>query len=137
MSNVVLPGWISSEEIGMLLAKGYIGLVPCCSTENTLPNKPFEYLSAGLPLISSLEGEMADLIEKHRLGLNYQPGDVAGLCRCIEKISGNPDLREDMSSNGLKFFREYGDADKIYTDYAVHIERLVKARQDGKSTSQP
>jgi glycosyltransferase involved in cell wall biosynthesis len=137
LSNVVLPGWIGAEEIGMLLAKGYIGLAPYCSTENTLPNKPFEYLSAGLPLISSLEGDMADMIGKYRLGLNYQAGDLAGLCSCIEKLLDNPDLREDMSSNGLKFFREYGDADKIYTDYAVHIERLVKARQHDKSTSQP
>jgi glycosyltransferase involved in cell wall biosynthesis len=137
LSNVVLPGWIGAEEIGMLLAKGYIGLAPYCVLENTFPNKIFEYLSAGLPLISSLEGEMADLIEKYRLGLNYQAGDLSGLSRCIEKLLDNPDLREDMSSNGLKFFREYGDADKIYADYADHIVSLAEVRQHNNSNSKP
>lgn len=128
LSNVVLPGWVGTEEIAMLLANGYVGLVPCRSTKNTVPNKPFEYLSNGLPLISSLEGEMADMVKCHGIGFNYLPGDLKGLCHAIETLLDNPSLREEMSGKALAFFKEYGDADKIYKDYAEHIENLVKAR---------
>lgn len=69
---------------------------------------------------------MANLIETHRIGLNYGPGDLTGLCLCIEKILDNPDLRDEMSSNALRFFKEYGDADKIYGDYVEHVEGLVE-----------
>jgi glycosyltransferase involved in cell wall biosynthesis len=127
LQNVVLPGWINREEIEILLKNGYVGLVPCRSVENTLPNKPFEYLSSGLPLINSLEGEMAELIERHRIGLSYLPGDVEGFYRCVQILASDSRLRNQMSSNASQFFKEYGDADKIYAEYAEHIERLVEA----------
>jgi glycosyltransferase involved in cell wall biosynthesis len=129
LSNVILPGWIGAEEIGTLLNMGYMGLVPCRSTENTIPNKVFEYLSVGLPLISSLEGEMSELILRHHIGLNYRPGRGGELCQALESLLDNPDLRDKMSANARSFFKAYGDADKIYKDYAKHIEELVEAKK--------
>ena len=126
LQNVVLPGWIGEKEINALLQMGFAGLVPCRSVENTMPNKPFEYLSAGLPLINSLEGEMAGLIDQYGFGLNYLPGDLDGLCFCIERFASDLFLHDKMSRNASQFFKKYGDADKIYDEYARHIERLVE-----------
>ena len=134
LQNVVLPGWINIEEIEILLKNGYVGLVPCRSVENTLPNKPFEYLSFGLPLINSLEGEMAELIERHRIGMSYLPGDAEGFYRCVQILASDSRLRDQMSSNASQFFKEYGDADKIYAEYAEHIERLVEYKKHANST---
>ena len=128
LQNVVLPGWIGEKEINALLKMGFGGLVPCRSVEDTMPNKPFEYLSAGLPLINSLEGEMAELVDSHGFGLNYLPGDLEGLCKCIECLAADADLHDKMSKNALDFFQKYGDADEIYDEYAEHIERLVESR---------
>jgi glycosyltransferase involved in cell wall biosynthesis len=125
LSNVVLPGWIDSDEIQELLHCAWVGLVPCRSVVGALPNKIFEYLSAGLPVISSLKGEMAESVEKHGFGINYQEGDVKGLISALDNILENPDERDTMARNALSFFQQYGDADKIYKDYAEHIERLI------------
>ena len=124
LHNVVLPGWIGQKEISVLLSKGFAGLVACRSVKDAMPNKPFEYLSAGLPLISSLEGEMAELIDLHGFGLNYLPGDLEGLCGCIERLADDSFLHNGMSRNASEFFKKYGDADKIYDEYAEHIEEL-------------
>jgi len=126
LPNVVLPGWIGEKGINTLLKKGYAGLVPCKSVKDAMPNKPFEYLSAGLPLISSLEGEMAELIDQHGFGLNYLAGDLNGLYRCIERLAADADLHDKMSGNALEFFQKYGDADKIYGEYVTHIEKIIK-----------
>ena len=126
LSNVILPGWIGSNEIRMLLSRGYAGLLSCRSIEDALPNKTFEYLSAGLPVISSLEGEMADMIERFKLGINYRPGDLEGLCHAIDTLVGDTRLREEMSANALDFFRKHGDADTIYTEFAKHIEEFMR-----------
>lgn len=128
LSNVVLPGWIGGDDIKMLLEKGYAGVVPCRSIENTVPNKPFEYLSSGLPLISSLEGEMADVIKEYHIGFNYHPGDVEGLCAAIDKLSYDEDLWRKISANASDFFHKYGDAEKIYTDYSEHIEHIASLK---------
>jgi glycosyltransferase involved in cell wall biosynthesis len=132
LSNVILPGWINSKEIQTLLHRAYAGLVPCRSVSGALPNKVFEYLSAGLPVISSLKGEMAGAIERHGLGINYEEGDVGGLASALENILENPEERDTMARNALSFFRRYGDADIIYKDYAEHIERLILSRDSKK-----
>lgn len=124
LPNVVFPGWITSSEIGLLLKYSYAGLVPCNSMQNTIPNKPFEYLSEGLPLINSLEGEMAQLIEKHQIGLNYLPGNGESLYRHVDRIAGDDSLYNMMSHNALKFFNEFGDAGVIYQNYIRAIEEL-------------
>ncbi len=126
LQNVVLPGWIGEKEINALLGRAYAGLISYAKgAPQGLPNKPFEYLSAGLPLINSLEGEMAELVNRYRLGFNYLPGDIEGLCQCIERLASDSSLYEEMSKNASEFFKEYGDADKIYDEYATHIEKIV------------
>jgi len=131
LQNVVLPGWIGEKDINALLKMGYAGLVPCRSVENTMPNKPFEYLSAGLPLINSLEGEMAELIGQHGFGLNYLPGDLEGLCQCVECLAADANLHDEISRKASQFFNKYGDADKIYSNYADHVEHLFKHKNVG------
>lgn len=131
--NVFLAGWIGAEDIRKLLLASWAGMVPCNSIKNAAPNKVFEYLSAGLPLISSLEGEMAELIERHRIGLSYPPGDAEGFYRCVQILASDSRLRDQMSSNASQFFKEYGDADKIYAEYAEHIERLVEYKEHANS----
>jgi glycosyltransferase involved in cell wall biosynthesis len=133
LPNVLLPGWIEASDIDKALFSSWAGIVPCNSVKNAAPNKVFEYLSAGLPLISSLEGEMAELIDDHAMGLNYRPGDAEGLFNCIQKLSTDSSLRSEMAANASRFFEEYGDADRIYTEYAEHVEKVFKHHKARKS----
>lgn len=127
LQNVVLPGWIGKNEINAFLKIGYAGLLSYVKdAPQGLPNKPFEYLSAGLPIVNSQEGEMAELIDRYKLGFNYLPGDLKGLCANIERLASDSSLHNEMSRNASVFFNKYGDADKIYGEYAGHIERVVE-----------
>jgi glycosyltransferase involved in cell wall biosynthesis len=126
LPNILLPGWIDQQEIRELLRLSWAGLVPCISALDTLPNKPFEYLSAGLPLISSLEGEMAGLIDKYGLGFNYRVGDFEGLYQNIVKLAAEEHLRNKIAENCLRFFQKFGNAEVIYNEYADFLESLVK-----------
>jgi hypothetical protein len=77
-----------------------------------------------------LEGEIADLIQRHRIGVNYKAGDSGELYQCIKKLSGDTNLRNDISQAASLFFKETGDADKIYDEYANHIEKLVEFKNE-------
>jgi glycosyltransferase involved in cell wall biosynthesis len=133
LPNVVLPGWIGENEINFLLGMGFAGLLSYIkNAPQGLPNKPFEYLSVGLPLINSLEGEMVELIDQHGFGLNYLPGDLDGLCNSIELLADGVTLHEEMSKKALNFFEKYGDADTIYDEYVGHIEGLVEHKLRNK-----
>ena len=39
-----------------------------------------------------------------------------------------------MSKNALDFFEKYGNADKIYDEYAMHIEHLVDYKSQAALT---
>jgi glycosyltransferase involved in cell wall biosynthesis len=127
LTNVVFPGWINATEISSLLKVGYAGLLPYIKgAPQGIPNKPFEYLSAGLPLVSSLEGEMANMIHSNKLGLDYPPGNSDSLMRAIEILSDNKTLHDEISEKALSFFNEYGDAGILYQRYVEHIETLQR-----------
>lgn len=128
LPNVVLPGWIGAGEIRALLRSAWAGIVPGPMVTGALPNKIFEYLSAGLPLVSCLEGEMADVIRRHGLGLNYRAGDLEGLLAALRTLADSGPSRSEMAGNAAAFYQREGDADVIYDAYARHVEKMAAAR---------
>jgi len=133
LKNLILTGWLDTREIAAVLAQSHVGLVPCRSLPDTVPNKPFEYLAAGLPLLSSLEGEMAEIIETHELGLSYRTGDLNGFIQAVERICQNQALLGEWSANATKAFREKFSADKIYPDFANHVEMTHELSRNGRA----
>jgi glycosyltransferase involved in cell wall biosynthesis len=122
LDNVELPGWLDKWAIDGMLADADVGLSPIKTVSGTFPNKIFEYFSASLPVISSLEGEVGTLIAERNLGLNYLPGDVEGLCRALETLADEPDRRRTMGVNALEFFVNNGDAQMIYSEFSDWLE---------------
>ena len=63
LRNVELLGWRDHVDLSKVLQSAHVGLAPYEShIEPTLPNKPFEYLAAGIPVLSSARGELHQLI---------------------------------------------------------------------------
>jgi glycosyltransferase involved in cell wall biosynthesis len=124
LANVVMLGWLNQNEISSILQYSKIGIVPTPFLIEAFPNKVFTYLSSGLPIISSLQGELKSIIEKYQIGFYYPPNDVEAFVNCILKLYNNPQLYKKMSENAKRIFDEMFDADKIYEEYANHIEKF-------------
>jgi len=125
LKNVYLPGWLKGEEISALLSASYAGMVPCRSRPNTINNKPIQYLAFGLPLISSLEGEMVGIIDKYKIGFSYKPGDLEELIQITMRLIEDQSLRAELSENAESIFTELFDATQIYKNFGDHIEKVA------------
>jgi len=125
LTNVTLTGWLNHKEISFLLAHSKIGVCPVTESVDLPTNKVFSYLSAGLPIISAFQGDVKEIIENHRVGFYYPPNDVEALVNCIKKLYSDAALYNKMSDNARKLFDAVFDADKIYDDYAAHIEKVA------------
>lgn len=125
LDNVLLTGWVEKEDIHQILQSAWAAIAPCNSVVDTIPNKVFEYMSAGLPVISSLEGEIEQSIQDYQLGINYKPGDGNALYNAVRLLADHPRTREHMSTNATRFYRHHGDADKVYARYVDHIEAIM------------
>ena len=129
LPNVVLPGWIGADEIRALLQRAWVGLAPCRSETGTLPNKIFEYLAYGLPVLSSLTGDVEQLLEKGSCGFSYAPGDRSRLGELLTILHREPEQRKSMAAAARAFFERHGRSDVIYSRYADFVEALASGKE--------
>jgi glycosyltransferase involved in cell wall biosynthesis len=127
LRNVVMPGWVDAPQIWTLLRKSSVGLTPYVSNENyrrNVPNKPVEYLSAGLPIVSSLQGVLASLLKENSCGVTYQNEQSGELAKALSSLYENPQQRLEMARNAKHLYQTEFVAENVYSkmqDYLVDI----------------
>ena len=97
-----LLDWTASADIGLTIFQpGYTRSIRYC-----LPNKLFEYLMAGLPVLSSQLDAIAELLETYDVGQvlpSLEPSDVGA---SINAMLADPAALARMHSNALKAARQ-------------------------------
>lgn len=64
-----------------------------------LPNKLFESIQAGIPIIASDLPEMKKIVEKYQIGLVCIPDDVEDICRCVDVMQNNAKQYAEFKRN--------------------------------------
>ena len=72
----------------------------------SLPNKMFEYMIAGLPVICSNFPLWKDLIEKNNCGITVDPLNPTEITNAIQYLYSNPEYLKIMGMNGRKLVEE-------------------------------
>ncbi len=86
-----------------------------------LPNKFFDYLASGKPIILAGEGETADVISKSGSGKIVKAEDFKAMANAILQFkSMPPNERIKMGENGRKYVFEHFSRSKI-TERLIHI----------------
>jgi glycosyltransferase involved in cell wall biosynthesis len=127
--NVLFTGWIGRPEIWTLMRFAHVGLVPVkniFSYMSNLPNKTIEYMSAGLPLLSSLKGLVGELIVGEGIGLTYGEDDTVDLYQKVCRLMDRHDERASMARNSRALFENRFSAGIVYGAFSEHLENAVK-----------
>ena len=128
LSNVVFTGWVDFPQIAYLMSITDIGLAAYAEgAPQGLPNKIFEYLCAGVPILSSLKGETETLLSSNRCGLTYNASDTKDFLEKLFILINDNDLRKKMSSNSASLFRNCYSADEVYTRMVNFLEGLAQS----------
>jgi len=130
--SVIFPGWMGPAEIWTLMRRASVGLVPYFSSWSfrmSLPNKAIEYLSAGLPILSSLQGALERLLADEHCGRTYPNGDADALAGILAELADNSALIQKMAGNALKVFQERFTADRVYGSMADYIEQVGRGSE--------
>jgi glycosyltransferase involved in cell wall biosynthesis len=127
LPNLTITGWLDQGELQRILAVTTVGLLPYrpihCSS---IRNKPLDFLAMGIPMVSSLCGDLAELMDRHGFGLPFRSGDGAALHACLEQLLHSPQLRKKMGENGLNVFQEHFTADRICGSFADYLEEFQR-----------
>lgn len=131
LQNITLTGYLSKYEVAQLYKVSKASLVifknvPILMTNS--PNKFFDSLAAGTPVISNMSGWIEGLIEKYNIGLYFKPDDVDKLVANMITIVSDDNLQSLMSENAKNLAKELFDRDKL----AVELEKIL-VKSTGKN----
>jgi glycosyltransferase involved in cell wall biosynthesis len=134
-ANVVFPGWVGAPEIWTLMRRCSVGLAPYRGTSDfmaSLPNKPIEYFSAGLPVISSLKGYLEQLLSENNCGVHYENGTEDQLVSILCDLYDHPGRLKTLSKNAYALYKEKFVAETVYGDMADYLEMVAAMGIDKK-----
>lgn len=72
-----------------------------------LPMTVLEAMAAGLPIISTKAGGIADVVEDGQNGILVECGDKAGLVDAVDKLCRSPELCRKYSAASIELSRQY------------------------------
>jgi glycosyltransferase involved in cell wall biosynthesis len=93
---------VASADVGYL-APSYSGL----NTYLTLPNKLFEYIAAGVPVVASPFPSIREVVEHYDVGATCDPNDVDAIIDAIRSIVDDPERHRRLRDNALAASRRF------------------------------
>ncbi|MCG3672269.1 glycosyltransferase family 4 protein [Aliarcobacter butzleri] len=98
-------GFLGRDDIADIMSKSKVGLVtlhPIINYLDALPVKMFEYMSAGLPIISSNFVLWKEIVERNNCGICVNPLEPKEIAQAIEYIITQSNEAREMGQNGKK-----------------------------------
>ena len=122
------------DDLGMLpydqlydqMKTAAIGMVcnqPGYDYEKSQPNKLFEYMSVGLPVIASNFPLWKELVEGSDCGLTVDSTDPDAIAKAVDSLIADPQRREEMGKNG-----RYAIKNKY--NWQLEREKLIQLYKD-------
>jgi glycosyltransferase involved in cell wall biosynthesis len=108
-----MPGWsrvsyrgvISRDEVAGVMGRSRVGIVtflPVVNHVNALPNKLFEYMSAGIPVVASDFPLWREIVTATGCGLCVDPTDPAAIAAAIDRLAGDAQFGAECGRNGAR-----------------------------------
>lgn len=103
--HLVAP--VATEEIVSFLSTADVGVHPMIggllNHEMALPNKLFDYIFAGLPVVVSDVRLMGEFVRGRGIGATFEPGDAGDLARAVRDVLADlPALRASVRDPQLR-----------------------------------
>lgn len=126
-------GHLDREAVRGILERSVAGLVtfhPMPNHVDAQPNKMFEYMSAGIPVIASDFPLWRDIILDNDCGLLVDPRSPAQIAQAIDTLVSDPALAKRLGENGRKAVEKRynwnSEQEKLFAFYrTVHLRSIV------------
>jgi glycosyltransferase involved in cell wall biosynthesis len=88
-------------------------LKPIPDYKTVYPNKVFDYMAAGRPVVLAIDGVIREVLEAAQAGVPVPPGDAATLAQAIRKLADKPDAARQMGHNGRRYVEAHFDRNAL------------------------
>ena len=127
--NVKYLGFLNRDEVLDVMSQSKAGIVVFYPLPNHIeaqPNKMFEYMSAGLPVIASNFPLWKEIVEGNQCGICVNPLEPKEIAKAIEYIVNHPEEAKKMGENGRRVVLEKYNWGKEKEKLIKIYEELLK-----------
>ncbi len=82
-------------------------LKPLDEYKLTYPNKVFDYMAAGRPVVLAIDGVIRDVVEAADCGIFAEPGDPSALAEAIRRLAADRARSRVMGLNGRAYLESH------------------------------
>ena len=119
LTQVRLPGRFAPGAMPGIFAQAsvlLVSLIRSRTMSQTVPSKVQAYLAAGRPIVASLDGEGARVVDESGAGLTCPAEDAAALAEAVLKLKALPhDELDRLGGAGRRFYHLHFDAGVLAT----------------------
>lgn len=132
LDNVLLIGSVPKLKLCDMIGSVDCGLQILANVpafyRGTSPNKFFDYLAAGRPVLINYPGWLADLIGEHRAGLAVPPENPDAFAEALIYLADHPRQRAEMGHNARRLAETEFSRQKLADCWVDFLETVWQRR---------
>ena len=118
-------GPVPTDQVAAFVSGSDLGVAPiqnaCLSYYFCAPNKVFEYVIGGIPVIGSNFPELENIIVKHGIGFTFDPENPEDIASSVSKVFANKESYDIMK-------QKTGEVAKLY-NWENESKKLIRIYQ--------
>ena len=129
LSNVIFHDPVDKTRLAGLMSEADIGLQILANVPafyyGTSPNKFFDYIAAGLPVLNNYPGWLAELIKQEDAGYTVSPESPIQFADALEKAALNREKLKQMGKNAQALAKREFDRAKLsqkFNDWVTGVK---------------
>jgi len=130
LTNVIFIDPVPKQELAKYIQEADMGMQILANFKSfyygTSPNKFFDYLAAGKPVLNNYPGWVSDLICEYKCGLSVSPIYQEDFFQKISKVLSNRDILLEMEQNAFRLAQEKFDRDILTDQFETTLTKSAK-----------
>lgn len=132
LNNVIFLPPLPKHRVAGLMAAADIGMQILANVSafyyGTSPNKFFDYIAAGLPVLNNYPGWIADLIREHDCGFVVPPEDPVAFADALEQAAADRKRLREMGRRARQLAESEFDRNQLAARFVRWLTETVNCR---------
>lgn len=131
LNNVIFHDPVNKSRLAGLMAGTDVGMQLLANVPafyyGTSPNKFFDYIAAGLPVLNNYPGWLEEMIRKNQCGFVVEPDNAIAFASALEQAANDRKSLKEMGKNGHALAVREFDRKKLADRFVDWIEESHRA----------